>query len=212
MDIVKANVLIDETKRARLADFGLLTVISDTTNLMSSSSFTQGGTHRWMSPELFDPENFGLKDGRPTKHSDCYALGMLTYEVLSGQVPFSRHHGYVVFVKILKGERPERPQGVDGMWFTNEVWGILERCWKPTPGDRPGIKDVLQCLNGASISWAPPSPQTVAGRPTTDPPTRILESSAEESTHESEISPPPQGVSSHLPRQHSKGDLNDNRI
>jgi len=210
MDIVKANVLIDETKRARLADFGLLMVISDTTNLMSSSSFTQGGTYRWMSPELFDPENFGLKDSRPTKHSDCYALGMLTYEVLSGQVPFSGNHGHPVG-KILKGERPERPQGVDGMWFTNEVWGILERCWKPTPGDRPGIEDVLQCLNGASMSWAPPSPQTVAGRPTTDPPARILESSAEESTDGSKMSPP-QGVSAHPPRQHSRGDLNDNRI
>jgi len=96
--------------------------------------------------------------------------------------------------------------------FKTEVWGILERCWKPTPGDRPRIKDVLQCLNDASMSWAPPSPQAVASRPTIDPPARILESSAEESTDESEMSPPPQGVSSHPPRQHSKGDLNDNRI
>jgi len=210
MDIVKANVLIDETKHARLADFGLLTVVSDTTNLVSSVSFTQGGTHRWMSPELFDPENFGLKDGRPTKHSDRYALGMLIYEVLSGHVPFHRHHGYAVIVRISKGERPERP--VDRRWFTNEVWGILERCWKPTPSDRPRVKDVLQCLNNASMSWTPPSPRTVASPPARDSPARTLGLSAEECTDEGETSSPPQGVSSHPQRKHSRGELNENHI
>jgi hypothetical protein len=44
-------------------------------------SFTAGGTHRWMSPELLDPDRFGAKDWRPTKQSDCYALGMVVYEV-----------------------------------------------------------------------------------------------------------------------------------
>lgn len=33
-----------------------------------------------MSPELLDPERFGGGD-RPTKQSDCYALGMVIYEV-----------------------------------------------------------------------------------------------------------------------------------
>ena len=34
-----------------------------------------------MSPELLDPEMFGLDNNRPTKQSDCYALGMVVYEV-----------------------------------------------------------------------------------------------------------------------------------
>jgi len=37
-----------------------------------------------MSPELLDPERFGMPesgDNRPTKQSDCYALGMVIYEV-----------------------------------------------------------------------------------------------------------------------------------
>ena len=42
---------------------------------------TPGGTERWMSPELLDPEAFGLNGDRPTKQSDCYALGMVVYEV-----------------------------------------------------------------------------------------------------------------------------------
>jgi len=47
-------------------------------------SFTEGGTYWWMSPELLDPERFGMpepEDNRPTKQSDCYALGMVIYEV-----------------------------------------------------------------------------------------------------------------------------------
>ena len=189
-------------------------MISDATGPVSSTSFPQGGTCRWMSPELFDPENFGLKDSRLTKHSDCYALGMLIYEVLSGQVPFFRHHGhpFTLGLKVLRGERPERPQGVDGTWFTSEVWSMLEHCWKASPGDRPRIEDVLRCLENASRSWIPPSSQTVVSALATDPLVRIFDSRTEESTDESDVSSPPQGVSSRPRRTHSKGDLNENHI
>ena len=37
-----------------------------------------------MSPELLDPDGFGIpesEDNRPTRQSDCYALGMVIYEV-----------------------------------------------------------------------------------------------------------------------------------
>ena len=44
-------------------------------------SFTPGGTTRWMSPELLNPEMFKKSDDWPTKQSDCYALGMVVYEV-----------------------------------------------------------------------------------------------------------------------------------
>ena len=49
----------------------------------------EGGTIGWMSPELLDPGRFNLTEGRRTKESDCYALGMVIYEVLSGQAPFA---------------------------------------------------------------------------------------------------------------------------
>ena len=87
---LKANILIDHEDHARIADFGLLTLLSDQMGFISSISHEEGGTPQWMSPELLDPGKFGLKDGCPTKESDCYALGMVIYEVLSGQAPFPR--------------------------------------------------------------------------------------------------------------------------
>lgn len=162
-----------------------------------------------MSPELFDPEKFDLKDGRQTKRSDCYALGMVVYEVLSGRVPFLRYHGYAVVVRILKGERPRRPQGEEGGWFTADIWNILERCWQPSPGERPSVKLVLHCLEKASKSWMPPG--KAACPPATNPPTWNSNQNTEESTEESEGTSPSQTVSSQPPRRLPlKGDPNEN--
>ena len=204
--IIKANVLIDDDKHARLADFGLLTIVSDT-NLVSSASFTPGGTWRWMSPELFDPKSFGLKADCPTKRSDCYALGMLIYEVLSGGIPFPRHNDRLVVAKILTGERPERPRGATGTWFTNEVWCAVESCWEHIPRDRPKIGDVLQRLEDASESWTPTS-QTVAGPQPTRPPIWDPGSSTDDSGFPSL----PHGIPSHSPREHPKGEPDESNI
>ena len=185
----KANILIDDTGHACLADFGLVTIISDATSLVSSSQFAHGGTYRWMSPELFHQEDFGLKDSRRTKYSDCYALGMVIYEVLSGQVPFSRYHSSIaVTLKVVGGERPERPEGAEGKWFTDVVWGILEHCWAPEWDDRPSIEDVLKILEEASMFWTPISPRVVEGLSAMDSPIcSHSDLSTEESMGKSEV-------------------------
>jgi len=122
-----------------------------------------------MSPELFDPET---GDHRPTKHSDCYALGMVIYEVLSGHIPFYLFSTQVIPGKVFKGDRPERPQGAEGVWFTDEVWEVLGCCWTPQPEDRPSIEDVLRCLDETSRSWKPPSPHLSMALSTADSLTR----------------------------------------
>ena len=107
----------------------------------------QGGVVRWMSPELIDPDRFGFKESHRTKPSDCYALGMVIYEIISGHLPFHEFADLSVLVKVLNDEHPPRRVG-----FTDNVWKVLEQCWKPQPDARPSIEDVLRCLEMDSPS------------------------------------------------------------
>ena len=112
-----------------------------------------------MSPELLDPDRFGFKESRPTKESDCYALGMVVLEVLSGRPPLAMDKDFIVMRRILDGERPERPEGPEGAWFTDDLWGVLEQCWATGPESRPHVGAVLECLERVSKVWKPLSHQ-----------------------------------------------------
>jgi hypothetical protein len=137
----KANILINNNGCACLADFSSFTIAGD--QLMDTPSSTLDGMLRWMSPELMDPERFGLEDDHPTKESDCYALGMVIYEVLSRNQPFAPYSEYATVARILRGKRPKRPRGVERILFTDNIWGMLKLCWKPQPRDRISASAVL---------------------------------------------------------------------
>jgi serine/threonine protein kinase len=71
------NVLVDRDRNARLADFGLVSTLSNAT--IATAHFTSGGargTGRWMAPELF-------KDAESPRSdlSDIYALAITVWEV-----------------------------------------------------------------------------------------------------------------------------------
>lgn len=144
-------MLIDQNGRALIADFGMLTIVPDAASVAASNTFLQGGTYRWTSPELFYPEKFGLSECRPTESSDCYALGMVVYEVLSGKVPFYYYRDLVAVAKVLDGERPRRPQESGGGFFSDDIWNLLECCWTSNPDLRPRAEGVLRCLKAATL-------------------------------------------------------------
>ena len=108
-----------------------------------------------MSPELLDPVRFGAKNGRPTKESDCYALGMVVLEVLTGKAPFSGCNNLAVMRKIVDGEHPSRPKGPQAVWFTDGLWGMLKQCWLCKPKQRPAVEGVLECLERGLVTWKP---------------------------------------------------------
>ncbi len=76
-DLKPDNILFDEDDNAYIADFGIAKLAETTTNL------TQGiiGTPAYMSPEQ-------ARGSRTIdKRSDIYALGVILFEMLSGQRP-----------------------------------------------------------------------------------------------------------------------------
>lgn len=110
-----------------------------------------------MGPELLHPQRFGLSKSRLTKESDCYALGMVVYETLSGKTPFAGVPFPTLILKVLDGDRPERPRGARGAWLGDDIWEMLDLCWKAQPYERPSLGTILQCLRGAPRPSMPSS-------------------------------------------------------
>ena len=167
----QANILVDDAGTARVADFGFMTMVSQST-FLSSESVSSGGTLYWMSPELFDPPRFG-SNGRPTRESDRYALGMVVYEVrlpprslkspsftrskvLTGLRPFHRKFPLTIVPAILKGERPERPLDAESLGFSDALWELVELCWSESMSTRPTAQRLFDHLSPASLAWVPP--------------------------------------------------------
>jgi serine/threonine protein kinase len=152
----------------------------------ADTSALVGCTVRWMSPELLLPENFGLSHSNPTKASDTYALGMVIFEVslsigqfsttslklrtvtqiLTGSQPFAEtKRNESVAIGVVAGKRPVRPPNSRKMGFSNDLWKLLDSCWKAKSAKRPTAKTVREFLQGAATTWtlwqpAQASPQT----------------------------------------------------
>lgn len=74
-DLKPANVIVDTHWRARVVDFGIAT------QWKSAGGGARAGTPAFMAPELVS--------GRPaTPASDVYALGLVTYQMITGRHPF----------------------------------------------------------------------------------------------------------------------------
>jgi serine/threonine protein kinase len=76
---MQANVLMDEDLQPRLADFGLA-ILVDSHAIGGMTSLGQGGSCRWMAPELHDPERFGYSHFPRSFKSDVYSFAMLCLE------------------------------------------------------------------------------------------------------------------------------------
>jgi len=143
-DLRGANVLVDENDHVRLADFGLA-VITHCANTTYENSLVHGGSIRWQAPELLDPERFGVHD-RPTFESDIYSFGITCVELYTNQAPFVGFQDQQIYVRVLRGDRPPRPNPDDGIEMPGPLWTLTMQCWSAGPASRPSADDVLHSL------------------------------------------------------------------
>ncbi|KAF8183830.1 kinase-like domain-containing protein [Mycena galopus ATCC 62051] len=136
-DLRGTNILINEDWSACLADFGL-SIFSDATATMST---TRAGSLYWMAPELLDPGRFGIEFTR-TPASDVYAFGCVCFEMYTERPPFGNLPEPAALVKVIAGERPDRPSGPPAM--TDTLWEHVTACWSQSPTSRPETEIVVQ--------------------------------------------------------------------
>ncbi|KAF9457390.1 kinase-like domain-containing protein [Collybia nuda] len=140
-DLRGSNILINEEWQACLADFGLA-VVSDST--MGSQTSNSHGSVRWMAPELHDPESFGFSRFIRTFASDIYAFGCVCFEVHTGRAPFADIvNDSAVMLQVLRGARPQRTTPETLRHISDDVWRLIQHCWRQTPSERLDIRKVV---------------------------------------------------------------------
>ena len=148
-DLKSLNVLLDEHKQAKLADFGLSTIKLETQTRTTTAQAKQAaGTVRWMAPELFKRGGASCNEG-----TDIYALGWVLWEIAARQVPFeSDVHADNDLIKdwIKDGERDTIPASTPPQYAA-----LLTKCWQQRAEDRPAdVKQVVDELAGMALTEA----------------------------------------------------------
>jgi serine/threonine-protein kinase len=177
-DIKPANIMIDETGTAKIADFGVAKILSQ--QMTQAAGII--GTPSYMSPEQVEGAPL---DGR----ADQFALGVIAYEVLTGDKPFVGDPLPTLLYKIVQ-EEPLAPQRLNPTlgW---QVETVLKRVLAKDPAKRyPTCTEFVRALGGACAAkkgWKPMAPgnsQNIATIAATEPnlsPSRRISARREES-------------------------------
>lgn len=115
-DVKSENILFDEEGKPLLTDFGIAKASNSSTQMTQTGKLI--GTPEYMSPEQCRGKKI---DGR----SDLYSLGIILYEMLVRQVPFSGEDSVAVCIKHVTKPLPSLPARLNHMqWLID---GLLAK-------------------------------------------------------------------------------------
>ena len=138
-DFKPANVMVDETGRTVVLDFGLARSMTDPEKLRDSD---REGTARGIgTPAYMAPEQHAFQ--RPTQWSDQFSFCVAVYEAFVGRRPFP-HKSVLQLTESVLGGKWEEPGDAMPAW----VWQVIQRGLQVDPRDRfVDMHALLQALD-----------------------------------------------------------------
>lgn len=130
-DIKPDNIMVGNDGSYMITDFGVSAHAKSTLRKSMSLKFASAGTTAYMGPERFS------KDNTPIMANDIWSLGAMTYEMITGVVPFTAGQ---IEGGILQKNGAEIPELSE--IYSPQLNKLIGMCLSQNPWDRPTAEQV----------------------------------------------------------------------
>eukprot|EP00727_Mastigamoeba_balamuthi_P005958 m51a1_g1982 putative pas domain-containing protein tyrosine kinase (893) ;mRNA; r:1127166-1135773 len=136
-DLKSSNVLLSASMQAKVCDFGLTVIAHKHGSAAEHRDDSVLGSLLWSAPEVVDQGLFSTK-------SDVYAFGVMVWETVMRELPYSDTNPVLVATRVVEGHRPQVGPEFDSV---QPLRLLMEECWHQAPVARPEFAEITLRLN-----------------------------------------------------------------
>lgn len=139
LDIKSPNILLDKDYRAKLGDFGLAKLRSNTGSIVLDEyeQKKRRFSIRWTAPERLNEANKEL-----TAATDMYSYGVVLWELLTQKLPYNHEsQELIVMFQISQYKTLTIPETCDSF-----LRNIITSCWNSDLKSRPNAEEILDLI------------------------------------------------------------------
>ncbi|XP_039124796.1 serine/threonine-protein kinase STY46-like isoform X6 [Dioscorea cayenensis subsp. rotundata] len=126
-DLKTANLLIDEHRVVKVADFGVARLQNQGGDMTAET-----GTYRWMAPEVINHQRYDQK-------ADVFSFAVVLWELLTSKIPYDTLTPLQAALGVRQqGLRPELPENTHPI-----LSDLIQRCWEADPAKRPSFAEII---------------------------------------------------------------------